>query len=171
MSSFSVAMDYNNFRWRFFNLFLAFITYYIGFRGYKKDGLKIHVSKNNLEKLSKKMSNSQGQDIEKILLIKLDEEDIYLDASMTLKQLAIDLNVTSENLSMVVNQKFDMGFRDLINTYRINHIKKLLSDNKRSDLTILDLALDSGFNSQASFYRAFKKFEGISPKAYINKFS
>ncbi|MCB1605044.1 MAG: helix-turn-helix transcriptional regulator [Xanthomonadales bacterium] len=38
------------------------------------------------------------------------------------------------------------------------------SDN----LTILDIALDCGFNSQASFYRAFKKFEGMTPKAYLD---
>lgn len=169
MSSFSLAMDYNNYRWRFFNLFLAFVTYYIGFMGYKKDGLKVHVSKENLVSLSKKINKIQGQDIEKQLLKKLEKETVYLDASITLKQLAADLGVTTESLSLLVNQKFEMGFRDLINTYRVNHVKRLLSKNRKTDLSILDIALDSGFNSQASFYRAFNKFEGMSPKNYLAK--
>ena len=81
----------------------------------------------------------------------------------------MELGITSESLSLIVNQKFEMGFRDLINSYRVNRVKELLSENKRSALSILDLALDSGFNSQASFYRAFKKFEDMSPKVYMEK--
>ena len=171
LDTFSLLIEYPSPRWRFFNLALAFVTYYFGFMGYRKDGLKVHESKTSLTSLAKKLNASQGQDIEKLLLEKLDKDAVYLDASLTLKQLAADLGVTSENLSLVVNQKFELGFRDLINTYRVNHIKKLLSQNKQAELSILDLALDSGFNSQASFYRAFKKFEGMSPKAYLAQIS
>ncbi|MFK8010882.1 MAG: helix-turn-helix domain-containing protein, partial [Marinicellaceae bacterium] len=174
MDAFSLAMDEKMYRWRFFNLFLAFVTYYLGFMGYKKDGLKVHVSKTKLESLAKKIKNSKGQDTEKLLLEKLHKESVYLDATITLKKLATDLGVTAENLSFVVNQKFEMGFRDLINSYRVKHIKKLLSansTNSHKNQSILDLALDSGFNSQASFYRAFKKFEGMSPKAYLTLLS
>ncbi len=171
LDTFSITKDFGVNRWRFFNLFLAFVTYYLGFMGYKKDGLKIHESKINLETLSKKLSQGHIQEVEKMLLEKLDKEAVYLDASITMKQLATELNVTYENLSLVVNQKFDMGFRDLINSYRVNRVKKLLCENKNNQFSILELALDSGFNSQASFYRAFKKFEGMSPKDYMAKFS
>lgn len=171
MDALSLAMDVSTYRWRFFNLFLAFVTYYLGFMGYKKDGLKIHESKTNLTTLAIKLSNDQVAKIEKQLLEKLNKEAVYLDSSLSLKQLAEDLNVTSERLSLVVNQKFQMGFRDLINTYRVNHVKKQLSEKQGTEHSILNLALDSGFNSQASFYRAFKKFEGMSPKDYLAQLS
>jgi AraC-like DNA-binding protein len=171
MFSFSIAMDYNNYRWKFFNILIAFVTYYLGFMGYKKDGLNVHVSNENLTSLAKKLNKSQQQDIESLLIDKLEKEVVYLDASITLKKLAVDLGITSESLSLVVNQTFEMGFRDLMNTYRINHVKKLLRENTRTDLSILDIALDSGFNSQASFYRAFNKFEGMSPKNYLANLS
>jgi AraC-like DNA-binding protein len=171
MSTFSLAMEEPMYRWRFFNLFFAFMTYYLGFVGYKKEGLSVHLSKSKLTSLANKLSKGQEQKIEKTLLEKLDKEAVYLDSSITLKQLATDLEVTSESLSLVINQTFEMGFRDLINSYRVTHIKKQLKKMKNPSLSILELALDSGFNSQASFYRAFKKFEGVSPKAYLAQFS
>ncbi|MGX5174218.1 helix-turn-helix domain-containing protein [Aliikangiella sp. IMCC44653] len=171
LDTFSLWVEQPSYRWRFFNLFLAFMTYYLGFMGYKNDGLKVHLSQTNLTSLAKKLSQSQVQSIEQELLHKLDKEAVYLDGSLTLKQLAAELNVTSENLSLVVNQKFAMGFRDLINTYRVNRVKRQLSDNTNANISMLDLALESGFNSQASFYRAFKKHQGLSPKAFLAQLS
>jgi AraC-like DNA-binding protein len=171
MDTFSIAMNTSMYRWRFLNLLLAFITYYFAFMGYKKDGLNVHVAQANLTSLANKLSTRQAQELEERLIEKLDKENVYLDGSITLKQLAADLEVTTENLSFVVNQKFDMGFRELINSYRVSRFKKLLMENNSAELSILDLALDSGFNSQASFYRAFKKLEGMTPKAYLAQLS
>jgi len=35
----------------------------------------------------------------------------------------------------------------------------------------MGIAYNCGFNSKASFYRAFRKFEGMSPSEYIGKVS
>lgn len=171
LTTFSIAMEEPMYRWRFFNLFVAFVTYYLGFMGYKNDGLKVHLSQTNLSSLAKKLSKNEMLTIEKRLLEKLENDAVYLDSLLTIKKLATQLDVTSENLSLVVNQKFEMGFRDLINSYRVKRVKVLLSEKNKPMRSILDLALESGFNSQASFYRAFKKHEGISPKTYLSNLS
>lgn len=171
LDTFSMAMDIIQTRWRFFNLTLAFVTYYIGFMGYKQHGLKIHEAKIKLLSKEHKLNLSNTHELETRLIKLLEDEQVYLDASLTLKMLAKELGVSAEILSLLVNQKFAMGFRDLINNYRVNQVKKRLHENQDHVHSILTLALDSGFNSQASFYRAFKKFEGISPKAYLDKFS
>ncbi len=36
-------------------------------------------------------------------------------------------------------------------------------------MTILALALDAGFNSQATFQRAFRSNTGMSPREYMNQ--
>jgi methylphosphotriester-DNA--protein-cysteine methyltransferase len=45
-----------------------------------------------------------------------------------------------------------MSFRNLINNYRVEEVKKRLGDPP-SHLSVLGMALDCGFNSKASFYR------------------
>jgi AraC-like DNA-binding protein len=67
----------------------------------------------------------------------------------------------------VINNKFKQSFRDLINLYRVAAVKTKLN-NKDQHSSILLVALDCGFNSQASFYRAFKKIEGMTPKQYLS---
>jgi len=68
----------------------------------------------------------------------------------------------------VINSYFEKSFRNLINDYRIEDVKKKLLDpnNKAS---VLSLALESGFNSEASFYRVFKNSTGLNPKAFIEQ--
>lgn len=166
LTALSLAMSEPMYRWRFFNLLVALVTYYIGFVGYKNDNLNIHSAQQNLTKISQKLSQSQLINLEAALIEKLEQESSYLNNALTIKQLANELDTTSENLSLVINQKFGMTFRDLLNKYRVEHVKQALRHNRENPKSILDIALAAGFNSQASFYRAFKKIEGISPSAY-----
>jgi len=145
---FSVATTIGINRWQLFNLFLAFMTYYLGFIGYKKDGLKVHESKALLKNKAQRIKAS-GNDVENQLVLQLDQKQLYLEPALTLKKLASELDVTPETLSMVINQKFAMSFRELINQYRVNHFKSLVLDQATDSPAILTLALDSGFNSQA----------------------
>lgn len=45
----------------------------------------------------------------------------------------------------------------------------MLDNSDFSNYTIIAIGLEAGFNSKASFYRAFKKFEGITPREYLKK--
>ncbi len=166
LTALSLAMSEPMYRWRFFNLLVALVTYYIGFVGYKNDNLNIHSCQQNLTTISQKLSQSQLINLEAALIEKLEQESSYLNNALTIKQLANELDTTSENLSLVINQKFGMTFRDLLNKYRVEHVKQALRHNRENPKSILDIALAAGFNSQASFYRAFKKIEGVSPSTY-----
>ena len=48
----------------------------------------------------------------------------------------------------------------------LNRFKQLLESPKASQFTLLGLAIKSGFSSKSTFYTAFKKLEGMSPKQY-----
>ncbi len=169
LDTFSLAMDVQYYRWRFFNLFLAFVTYYLGFMGYRQDGLKVHQSQTILKNKAQRLKVSDNSEITHKLVFELEQELLYLNPDLTLKKLASVLESTPESISAIINQKYGLSFRDLINQYRVNHFKTLAADQSNQATAVLTMALDSGFNSQASFYRAFKKFEGTSPKEYLSK--
>lgn len=152
--------------WKAFNLYLAISIYYIGIKGYKSATSVIHKNRKHMDCISSKLENKDMADVEKRLGEQLETQRVYLNPDITLDELAKLIKTSPENLSFVINNKFSKSFRDLINSYRINAVKSRLQ--KSNHLTILDIALDCGFNSQASFYRAFKKFEGMTPKAYLD---
>ena len=62
----------------------------------------------------------------------------------------------------------DMTFSKLVGSLRIEHAKKLLVS---TDYSMLEIALESGFSTDRTFYRVFTEFEGISPGDYrkLNK--
>jgi len=55
----------------------------------------------------------------------------------------------------------------LINFYRIEEAKNLLSSEKAKQMTIEAIGSDSGFNTKSAFYRAFKKHTGLTPSDFM----
>ena len=73
------------------------------------------------------------------------------------------------HLSQVLTQELKLNFYDFINQYRVQEVQARLVDPRYRNLTILAIVFDVGFNSNASFYRIFKKHTGQTPSRYIAK--
>ncbi|MEJ0105739.1 MAG: helix-turn-helix domain-containing protein [Bacteroidota bacterium] len=58
-----------------------------------------------------------------------------------------------------------------MNEYRVDKVKQRLNDPGSARLSILGIAYECGFNSEASFYRIFKDIAGVSPKEYLSAFN
>jgi AraC-like DNA-binding protein len=101
------------------------------------------------------------------LLHLLREEKLYQDPELSLTQVAKQLHSNPSFISMLVNRGFAMNFNDFINQFRIEAVKEMLSEGKHKNQTLLGIAFDCGFNSKATFNRAFKKATGQNPKEYI----
>lgn len=91
----------------------------------------------------------------------------YLDAELSLISLAGKMEISREELSDTINQGFNSRFNDFINKYRINETKRLIFEGKHKTHSLLGLAFEAGFNSKATFNRAFKKAENQSPSEYL----
>ncbi len=83
---------------------------------------------------------------------------------ITLPQLAKEFGYNTKYLSHALHQLTGIHFRQLLNYYRINHAKKLLSDPKSRN--IVTVAAESGFTALNTFNREFKKFTGVTPTRY-----
>ncbi len=97
------------------------------------------------------------------------EKHIFENPRLTLSDVAKELGTTTKTISSVVNSEFNMNFNDFINHYRIEAVKDKLDKGEHNKSTLLGIALDCGFNSKATFNRAFKKSTSLSPKDYLER--
>lgn len=92
-----------------------------------------------------------------------EEQELFLIAGLTLKDIAQRLGVKSYLLSRTVNSTFGTSFPAFVNFYRLERAKALLRDTPHKTLAV---ALESGFSNNASFHRTFKRAAGMTPSQY-----
>lgn len=97
------------------------------------------------------------------------EEGIYLDSQMSLRKMATLAETNESILSKAINQGFDENFNDFLNRYRIHEVIGRFQKKQYQTHTLTGIATECGFNSKATFNRAFKKQMGITPTAYIEQ--
>jgi AraC-like DNA-binding protein len=98
----------------------------------------------------------------------LNQSQPYLNQDLSLAELAKLVGSTDKKVSTLLNQNMHTSFYDYINSFRLTDFKKGVAEGKLEHLSIVGLALQCGFKSKSSFYRAFKKETGMSPSQYIH---
>ncbi|KAF2508509.1 AraC family transcriptional regulator [Flavobacterium zhairuonense] len=96
------------------------------------------------------------------------EKEPYLDPSLTIQDLANQFNYPVRDLSILINHHMNQHFFDFVNEYRIQKAMHILKDESKSDLTVLEILYEVGFNSKSSFNTSFKKHTNLTPTAYRN---
>jgi len=100
----------------------------------------------------------------------MEKAEPYLNASLTIYQLARELSMSVQELSTLINHSLHQHFFDFVNEYRIKKATDLLKDPEKQKLTILEILYEVGFNSKSSFNTVFKKFTGSTPTEYRKKY-
>jgi AraC-like DNA-binding protein len=122
-----------------------------------------------------KSSGSITDENKKIIFEKaiafLREEKLFLNDRLRLKDLAEKTTVPEYLLSQIINDEAGISFTELVNQERVEEAKRKLADPAFAHLTIEAIGADSGFNTKASFYTAFKKQIGLTPKEFKLKLS
>lgn len=91
------------------------------------------------------------------------EQKGYLQAELTIEDLARQLGSNRTYLSTFINSHYGVPFRQWIASLRIAEAKKMLRD---TNLREQDIAEAIGFATVQSFIRNFTQTEHISPSAY-----
>jgi len=82
---------------------------------------------------------------------------------LSLESVATYLGYAPTYLSHCISSLSGLNFRKLLNSLRVDHAKNLLVS---TDLRLIDVALESGFSGERSFFRAFSELVGTTPAAY-----
>jgi len=103
------------------------------------------------------------------LLNLIKEKEPYLNPGLSLRLLANQIDIHPNQLSWLLNESMGKNFNEFINHYRIEFFKILSKDPKNSNITIMGLAYDSGFNSKTVFNTYFKKETGLTPLQFLKQ--
>lgn len=162
--------------WYWLNLMRAILLYYISATGWafaQKTTVHFNLLADRVQELPAAVSAAKmvmpPPALEKYsaqLTQFMETSQPWLDPELTLSDLAEKVGLTAAQLSYVVNNGFQQNFNDYINTYRVEEVKRKLTLPDFQHLSLLGIAFESGFNSKATFNRAFKKLTGNAPSQY-----
>ena len=83
--------------------------------------------------------------------------------SITLDTVSNELFISKSRLSHIFSEKIGIPFRDFLNEMRLKDAEDMLT---LTNMTITEIALQSGFDTTRTFNRAFKKKFSLSPVEY-----
>jgi len=167
-----VAIHFENNAWlaKTTALIFSLTVFALGYKGI----LQKEIFKNDAELIpdavneapSQTVTSKPDQELIKRLLDHMQERKSYLDPELTLSQLAKDLSISRSQLSQLINDGIGDNFYDFINKYRVEQVKKLMTDPRVKHFSMLGIALEAGFKSKSTFNLIFKRFTGLTPTEY-----
>ncbi|MCJ7932934.1 MAG: helix-turn-helix domain-containing protein [Chryseobacterium sp.] len=163
--------------------YLTILIYYLSFQGYRTIlAAEVQIIRlSNDEQPSEQVAltdvpdtdikTAAGQEnlsvIQSALIEIMENHHLYMEPELSLKEIAKAIDFPPAQVSAAINAKFRVNFRSWVNHYRVEEVKKRLNDPAHKHLSLTGIAFDCGFNSEASFYRIFRKHTGYSPKTYL----
>ncbi len=146
---------------------VPFFIYVVGYFSLKQPEIfrMTHVSSKNLS--TSRLSDVDVKQLKKRLESAMKENKVFLQPDLTLGQVANQIDSSPNDLSWLLNKIYKSNFYDFVNKYRVKEFIHAIEREEHYNLTILSIALDSGFKSKSTFNKAFKFQMNMTPSQYI----
>ena len=92
-------------------------------------------------------------------------EQLFLQPSLSLNDVADRLRTNKTYVSKLVNNTYNMGFPELLNTLRVDYAEQYITAHPEAKQE--EIAKACGFLSASSFNNIFKKITGVTPKVWL----
>ncbi|MBD5337980.1 MAG: AraC family transcriptional regulator [Bacteroides sp.] len=94
--------------------------------------------------------------------------DKICDSNFSLQKLTSLVGSNTSYISRIVNEHYGMSFGNLLNRYRIQEVCRRMADSEEyGHLTIEAISESVGFNTRATFVKAFRLNIGMLPSEYM----
>lgn len=122
---------------------------------------------------SKKYENAQNDDINvfEVLNNLILSNKLFLNSNYSIVNLSADSNISINKIREKIKESGCNNYSEFINSFKINYANSLINEGYLDKFSIESLSKVSGFQSDVTFYRIFKKINGCTPKEYKNKSS
>ncbi len=114
-----------------------------------------------------KTDETKSLQIEQLKNFMVDKEP-FLNPSLTIQELADQVEIPVRDLSVLINHHLNQHFFDFVNEYRVKKAMTILKDPTKKEFTVLEILYEVGFNSKSSFHTSFKKYTNQTPTAFKN---
>ncbi len=147
--------------------YLSSILMWLAVLYYSRDFHPIVIEKDKIDEFSTQTSTLPPLPIGKLEKL-VEEQQLYLNPNLTLKDLAHELNTNRTYVSNYLSQHMGRTFYDYINRLRIIKVSIPMIE-QHPEYTFEFIAAESGFASISTFRRAFTKEMGMTPSQYASK--
>lgn len=111
-------------------------------------------------------NSRQDNELHRRLSVLMETERVFLDPELTFAAFVDRMGASERAVRTLVNHALGYDhFRTFLNHYRVAAARQTLAAPDRDD-KLINVALESGFASLASFNRAFRLIEGCTPSEY-----
>jgi AraC-like DNA-binding protein len=149
---------------------LLALVYILGFYGLRQKSISQY-SENEVFEYRKARTSSLPPDrkyaVKQQLLKYFKEEKPYLNTDLNMMMIADHLKLPKHQVTEVLNADIGRNFFHFVNEYRVEAIKKMLSDPS-NNYSIEAIGYECGFSSKSSFFTVFKNLTGMTPLQYKN---
>ncbi len=94
----------------------------------------------------------------------MQSREVFRNDDLLITDVAKMIGSNRTYVSTYLNKERGLSFSDYINGWRIEYAKHLLESDPK--MALADISQSSGFSSEATFYRVFKRFTGKTPNGY-----
>lgn len=150
------------------HVLLAFVTLFMGYRALLQPEIT-EIAKTSIKYQSSQIDSKELELMKKKLIASIESEKLYLKPELNMQELSKITSIPPHKISQILSKGLESSFYEVINSYRIEEVKRYLKDSNFTNRTILSLAFDSGFNSKNAFYKSFKEATGMSPSEFRKK--
>ncbi|MEM6522485.1 MAG: helix-turn-helix domain-containing protein [Bacteroidota bacterium] len=96
----------------------------------------------------------------------IDVEKRFKNPNFNIKRLSHEIGVSEKELAEYFIEELSISFSDYIHKKKIEEFKNLVKEDTQNTYSLEGVAQLAGFKSKATFYRVFKKTEGMTPSMY-----
>jgi AraC-like DNA-binding protein len=166
-----IHLDYMMWLWKVSGIVFSLSIFALGYKGILQREIFFI---DNVKTIEVPIINSQAKPDQQLidrLVNYMSAKKPYLDSELTLSNLAKDINMSRTQLSQLINDGLGENFYDFINKYRVEEVKRLMTDPQAKNFNLLGIALEAGFKSKSTFNLIFKRFTGLTPTEYRKNIS